>query len=77
MKHKLKIEELAVDTFATAEGAAEARGTVRGLQESYPYVCGPTAIEDTCAEDCHPSLEISCAGGTCAECPFTQSLDCA
>lgn len=70
MKRKLKLEDLAVDTFATTPDAPRGRGTVRGLADTTPGACeaslGGTCIEETCAMDCNPSLEISCgAADTC------------
>ncbi|HEX8691982.1 MAG TPA: hypothetical protein VF746_06165 [Longimicrobium sp.] len=59
MKHKLKIDDLSVETFVVSEDAAPARGTVRGFarpsrvatmcQESCPVdACGETVFVYSC-----------------------------
>ena len=59
-KLKLSLEQLAVESFASEEPAAKARGTVRGQQESGWETCG----EYTCAyaETCQnwPSCYMDC-----------------
>jgi hypothetical protein len=48
-KLKLTLEQLAVETFATREQAAVARGTVHARQESYFETCENWR---TCYIDC-------------------------
>jgi hypothetical protein len=68
-KLKLSLEQLAVESFASEEPAAEKRGTVRG-QESNPQTCGEYVCyagteepQDTCYMDC----TMLCSMGTCTQ----------
>ncbi len=45
MRHKLKIEDLSVETFVVSEQDADARGTVRGFAR-------PSRVETMCQESC-------------------------
>src|SRR4028118_1053452 len=47
-KLELKIDELAVESFDTAEQGDEARGTVRGNWTRYPGTC----IQPQCGAEC-------------------------
>ena len=38
---KLKLDEVAVESFATTDGDAETRGTVQGQEFSYPHFSCP------------------------------------
>ena len=75
MKRKLRLDDLSVESFATAPDGGGARGTVRAQG-----VCGPPA--DTAYEICYSgSCQISC-GGTCERtcdnltCAATCHLSC-
>ena len=65
---KLRIEELAVDTFVTTAVPAE-RGTVRARGASEPFVCA--SGEWTCLDSCQDTCGMSC-NGSC-----WQTCDCA
>ena len=56
-KLELKIDELAVESFDTAEQGDEARGTVRGNWTRYPGTC----IQTQCGAEC-PSGPHPCEG---------------
>ena len=69
-KLKLSLEQLAVESFASEEPAAEKRGTVRGQQESGPETCGEYICyagtgehQDTCYMDC----TMLCSIGPCTQ----------
>jgi hypothetical protein len=68
MRHKLRIEELSVESFASTADSAEARGTVQGNQSDpntcYPVICfsGSPSCLGTCPPD--ETCGLSC-GGTC------------
>lgn len=70
MKRKLMIEELDVETFVVAPGAAAGRGTVRAHCDPQPIpetelscVDCTTGIGWTCIEDlCQPTFVYSCGG---------------
>lgn len=76
MKRKLKIEDLAVVSFSTAEDMARARGTVHGasgvtacwqsllVPESCVYLCPRT--QDTCYATCD---DRTCLGSCPPQCP--------
>jgi hypothetical protein len=51
---KLKIEDLRVDSFATADGAMEGRGTVRANEATPYWSCVPRY---TCPECAPPVME--------------------
>jgi hypothetical protein len=63
-KLKLSLEQLAVESFASAEPAAEARGTVRGQQESSWETCaGYTCVyAETCQNwpTCYMDCTMDC-----------------
>lgn len=61
MKHKLKLEDLAVETFATTPDAPRGRGTVRAFADTTACL-----VEDTQAEDCNFTLDVSGGVDTCA-----------
>jgi len=72
--NKLKLEDLAVESFDTTPQAENERGTVFGEQECTCHTCTcpgcPTCYAscqtncDTCQESCYGSCEWSC-DGTC------------
>ena len=65
MKHKLRIEALAVESFEAA-APAEARGTV-GAHASDPNSCYPAICasgEESCLGTCEETCGMSC-WGTC------------
>jgi hypothetical protein len=68
MKHKLRIEQLSVESFASTRDSAEIRGTVQGNQSDpntcYPVIC--YSGEPSCLGTCPPeeTCGLSC-GGTC------------
>ena len=70
MKHKLKLEELAVDSFQTVDAAREeARGTVHGFARPTRETCNdPTCggLVWTCIDSCQETCGLSC-GGTCVD----------
>ena len=63
-KIRLSVDELAVQSFATTQAAAEQRGTVHGHDDTDPVAC-PTAdpVWETCWASCGGSCD--CSGGTC------------
>ena len=68
MKLRLRIEDLAVDSFQAAPERAGGRGTVRG-NASDPNTCYPVICysgEPSCLGTCPPeeTCGLSC-GGTC------------
>jgi hypothetical protein len=68
MKHKLRIDELSVDSFDATPAPAERRGTVQGNQSDpntcYPVICASGS--PSCLGTCPPeeTCGLSC-GGTC------------
>lgn len=79
-KLTLRIDELAVQTFATEDEEAARRGTVRGMDS------GPSCDMDTCngATSCGDCTDfdscvtctVSCLG-SCASCPVScNPADC-
>lgn len=60
MKLELKIDDLRVETFRTAEGAAPPRGTVRGHDDS-ERSC--VSAEPTCPLACDPGQTGTCIPG--------------
>lgn len=66
MKLKLRIEELALDSFEAAPAAEEARGTVHANRSDpntcYPVICA--SGEWTCLDSCQDTCGLSC-WGTC------------
>lgn len=68
MKLRLRIEDLAVDSFQAAPGRSDARGTIRGNGSDpntcYPVICA--SGEASCLGTCPPeeTCGLSC-GGTC------------
>lgn len=67
MKRKLKIEELAVDSFETAASREQGRGTVQGFARPTRESCdGATCggLVWTCIDSCQETCGLSC-GGTC------------
>ena len=72
MKLRLKIEELQVETFATAR-ATGARGTVRGHEATQPPNCfsGEWSCipEASCGETCPLSCNPSCLATVGVCCP--------
>ncbi|HEX8904440.1 MAG TPA: hypothetical protein VF771_06345 [Longimicrobiaceae bacterium] len=71
MKKKLRIDELRVDTFATAR-VDGARGTVRAHEDSAPHQCasGVWTCLDTCDVTCGATCNGSCVY-TCDTCVDT------
>ncbi|HEX8243734.1 MAG TPA: hypothetical protein VF541_09570 [Longimicrobium sp.] len=73
-KIRLALDDLSVQSFATTDGAAGARGTVRGRDAPTDQVECPTAdvnwntCWDTCGESC------GCGGGSGNTCD--GSCDC-
>lgn len=71
MKLKLRIEELAVDSFEAATAPAEARGTVRANASDpntcYPVFCysGVESCLGTCEETCGMSCHGTCVPAYC------------
>jgi hypothetical protein len=66
MKLKLRIEELAVDSFQAAPATAQGRGTVRA-HASDPNTCYPMICYSghwTCIDSCQDTCGLSC-NGTC------------
>ena len=51
---KLKLDEVAVESFATTDGDAETRGTVQGQEFSYPHFSCPPKY--TCPECASPVM---------------------
>jgi hypothetical protein len=77
MKLKLKLEELAVDSFDTT-AAEKAKGTVFGEQCTCYTNCtcpgGPTcdaSCNGTCGGSCNGTCDGSCAGTCDASCEYT------
>jgi hypothetical protein len=63
MKSKLKIEDLAVDSFVVAEQPAGPRGTVRAFGKPTQQV---TLCQWTCVQDqCQPTFGYSCIETDC------------
>jgi hypothetical protein len=61
MKSKLKIEELAVESFVVSAAGADARGTVAAHAK-------PPTREFTCLpDDCQPSFAYSCPYDVCPQ----------
>jgi hypothetical protein len=59
MKRKLKIDDLAVESFSTGkDDLARTRGTVRGAS-GYTN-CGLTLIEESCASPCPIETHETC-----------------
>jgi len=82
-KMRLNLDQLAVESFATAQDGEAERGTVRGLQ-SYPIACWPPSDSQdpnidtcgyaTCAGDtCWESCNGTCNCGGSAACPPQES----
>jgi hypothetical protein len=66
-KLRLKVEELAVESFATAEAGPEARGTVKA-HGTYDYCPPPTASEPVacvCMSD-EPTYDTTCNPNQCS-----------
>jgi hypothetical protein len=62
MKHKLRIEELSVESFVVAAEAPAARGTVRAFAKPPRQ----TIVEFTCVvDDCQPTFGFSCVQTNC------------
>ncbi|HEX6751001.1 MAG TPA: hypothetical protein VF092_27175 [Longimicrobium sp.] len=60
MKHKLILDDLRVDAFATTDTAQVARGTVRGRESIFTHQnCPPMTADDTCGMTCGPTCEPS------------------
>ena len=71
-KLNLHLEDLAVESFSTADGAG-ARGTVRGLDsvtvdQDTCATCPATCA--TCGATCPNTCAVTC-GNTCATCPVS------
>lgn len=75
MKRKLRLDDLAVESFPTTRELGDARGTVRGQDGTFPpspghsypecYSGHQTCITPlTCELSCGGTCEISC-NGTC------------
>jgi hypothetical protein len=73
MKHKLRIEELSVDSFQATPSSAEGRGTVQA-NASDPYTCYPVrcfsgtpSCLGTCVEEetCGMSCDGTCVPAYC------------
>jgi hypothetical protein len=62
-KVKLELDELAVESFATAEPETE-RGTVRG-HETVHYSCAPNGASICGPNKCFPEEDPSLVFGTC------------
>lgn len=66
-KLKLSLERLAVESFASVERPADARGTVRGQQESSWETCaGYTCVyAETCQhwQTCYMDCTMDCTFG--------------
>jgi len=64
-KLKLSLEQLAVESFASVEPAADPRGTVRGQQESGWETCGEytCVYAETCQhwETCYMDCTMLCS----------------
>lgn len=59
MKHKLRIEELNVESFVVAAETPGGRGTVRAFDGPKPPQ--ETVAQFTCLQDdCQPSFELTC-----------------
>lgn len=76
MKSKLKIEDLAVDSFVVAEQPSGPRGTVRAFAKPPQQA---TLGQWTCLLDqCHPTFGYSCVETNC--CPIEtfgcETFDC-
>lgn len=71
MKLKLRIEELAVDSFEAAPVSSEASGTVRAnasdRNSCYPMVCysGIWSCLESCEETCGMSCHGTCVPAYC------------
>ena len=79
MRRKLRLDDLAVESFATTPETRDGRGTVRGLDGSFPpspgqsypecYSGRPTCITpNTCDFSCGGTCDLSCnptCGPTC------------
>jgi hypothetical protein len=75
MKRKLRLDDLAVESFGTTRESRNGRGTVRGLDGTYPPSPGQSYPEcysghltcitpNTCDLSCGSTCDISC-NGTC------------
>jgi hypothetical protein len=74
-KLSLRLETLSVESFETAAGREEGRGTVRAHQED-----GPEADGCTCRASCVcPSAYYWCGDGyeTLYSCDYTRNASCA
>lgn len=87
MKRKLRLDDLAVETFATTSKPTERRGTVRGLDGTYPpspghsypecYTGHETCITPaTCDISCGATCNISCNGSCDITCNDTCDVSC-
>ena len=67
-KVRLTLDELQVQSFATTDGPADARGTVRAHDAPTDQLECPTACPewDTCWNTCGESCGGSCASCDCA-----------
>lgn len=75
MKRKLRLDDLAVESFRTTREAGDARGTVHGLAGTFPPSPGQSYPEcysgrltcitpNSCDFTCGGTCDISC-NGTC------------
>ena len=73
-KLKLRLDELQVESFETADIGAEERGTVRGRA-----VLGPPTDDFTCPDTCKYTCQRTCNTcwpmNTCPACQPPLSLD--
>jgi len=87
MKRKLRLDDLAVESFATTRESGERRGTVRGLDGTYPPSPGQSYPEcytghltcitpATCEVSCGDTCAISCNGSCQITCNDTCDVSC-
>lgn len=87
MKRKLRLDDLAVESFGTTRGSADVRGTVHGRGGTYPPSPGQSYPEcysghltcitpNTCDISCGATCDISCNGSCDISCADTCPVSC-
>jgi hypothetical protein len=87
MKRKLRLDDLAVESFGTTREPVDMRGTVRGLAgtlppspgQSYPecYSGQLTCITpNSCDFSCGGTCDLSCGGSCYISCGDTCPVSC-
>jgi len=67
MQRKLRLEDLAVESFATTTPADAARGTVYGRDSTQPPNCASGQFSCLPGQSCEETCGMSC-DGTCVNC---------